>query len=374
MLLSDLQTPALLLDRPRLEGNIARMAARVAALGVAFRPHLKTAKSAEVAALVLGGRGGGVTVSTVREAEYFAAHGATDILYAVGVAAPKLDRLAAVQAGGARVALIADSVAAVDAAAARAAALGTVFDMLVEIDCGEGRAGVPPDDAAALLAVARAVDAAAALRLSGVLTHAGHAYACRTRQDIAAVAEAERAAAVRAAGVLRAAGLPCPTVSVGSTPTALLGGTREGVSEIRAGVYMFGDVSQAALGSCGVEDIAVSVLATVIGHRPEHNTLLLDAGALALSKDLGTADTGYGLVADAETAVPLPSLRVVRVYQEHGVVAAGEGALPYDRLPVGARVRVLPNHACMTGAMYDTYHVTDGGPRVIARWPRVNGW
>lgn len=370
MTFSHLPTPSLLLDRSRLETNIARMASRMAALGVAFRPHLKTAKSAEIAALVLAGQFGGITVSTVREAEYFAAHGITDILYAVGIAAAKLDRLAAVQAGGARVSVITDSVAGARACAAHAAALGAAFDVLIEIDCGEGRAGVTPD-ADALLDIAAVLAAGPGTRLAGVLTHAGHAYACRTPEDVAKVAEAERSAAVTAARRLRAAGHVCPTVSVGSTPTVLLGGARDGVTEVRAGVYMFGDLSQVELGTCREEDIAVSVLATVIGHRPEHNTLLIDAGALALSKDVGTRlgprDTGYGLLDG------WPGLRVERVYQEHGVVTA-PAPLPYDALPIGARVRVLPNHSCMTGAMYDAYHVTDGGAEVVAVWPRVNGW
>lgn len=376
--LDDLPTPCLLLDRPRLERNLARMTQRVAELGVAFRPHLKTAKSANIASLVQAqaGRHAGITVSTVREAEYFAAHGARDILYAVGIAAPKLDRLAAVQAGGARVTLLADSVAAVRAADERAAALGAGFDLLLEIDCGEGRAGIPPESEV-LLDVARAVEEASALRLIGVLTHAGHSYACRTPAAVAEVAEGERAAAVRAAERLRDAGYPCPVVSVGSTPTALLGGRRDGVTEIRAGVYMFGDLSQVELGTCALDDIAVSVLATVISHRPELNTLLIDAGGLALSKDLGTRlgpdETGYGLLADAATGAMLPGLRVSRVYQEHGVVTS-DAPLPYLRLPIGARVRVLPNHSCMTGAMYEAYHVTDGGAAVVATWPRVNGW
>ncbi|MCZ6523885.1 MAG: DSD1 family PLP-dependent enzyme, partial [Alphaproteobacteria bacterium] len=121
------------------------------------------------------------------------------------------------------------------------------------------------------------------------------------------------------------------------------------------------------------------VLASVIGRRPEKGLILIDAGALALSLDRSTAaleqDLGYGLVFDALARAPIAELRVARVNQEHGMVeGTGGAALPFDALPAGARVRVLPNHACMTAAMFDRYHVTDGGDEVVAEWPRCNGW
>ena len=377
MKLDDLQTPALVLDRGKLAANCATMAERAASLGVALRPHLKTAKSAEAARLATAGQFGGITVSTLAEARYFAANGFRDLTYAVGIAPGKLDEVARLQAGGAQVQLIVDEVAAVDAVAARAAALGADFRLLIEVDCGGGRAGVPPE-APELLAIGRAIEGAKHLTLLGVLTHAGQSYACASEAEIADVAEEERVAAVRAATRLREAGLPVPVVSVGATPTARFARSLDGVTEMRPGVYTLMDLYQMALGVCRADDIAVSVLASVIGHNPRTGRALIDSGALALSQDRSAsarlADTGYGWVCDAETGAPLPGLYVAEVNQEHGMIAATDGALPWARLPVGARVRILPSHACMMAAPYGHYHVVDGGSDVVAVWDKATGW
>ena len=370
--LQDLLTPALVLDRRILARNVDAMSERVRALGVALRPHLKTAKSADVARLALAGNAGGITVSTLREAAYFLEHGITDIAYAVGMVPGKLDAAAALRDKGADLKILTDSPDVARAIAAH----GAPHEVLIEVDCGDARGGVAPDGPE-LLDIARILDDAPSVRLAGVLTHAGQSYDCRDADAMAAVAERERAAAVTAAGRLRAEGLPSPVVSVGSTPTARFARDLTGVTETRPGVYMFCDLYQAGIGVCGREDIAVSVLATVIGHRPGDNTLLVDAGALALSKDRSTEklpeDCGYGLVCEADTARPIAGLLVGAVHQEHGAVT-GDAPLPFDALPIGAKVRVLPNHACITAAAYDAYHVIDGGTEVVARWPRCNGW
>ena len=385
MKLSDLDTPALILDRRRLEANLARMSERARALGVDLRPHMKTAKSAEVGRLATAGHSGGITVSTLKEAEYFAEHGFTDVVYAVGVSLDKLARVARLQAQGTRVTLLTDNLGVARGIGARAAELGARFEVLIEIDTGDGRAGVAPDSAA-LVEIGRALHGAEDVDLRGVLTHAGQSYACRKVAEVQEVAEAERAGAVRGAERLRAAGLPSPVVSVGSTPTAVHARGLDGVTEMRPGVYVFNDVFQAQIESCAMSDIAVTVLATVTGHQRARGEVVIDAGGLALSKDRSTAaaphDVGYGLVVDLACGDSLPELQVARVSQEHGVVAAmgaargttGGGDLPFDALPPGARVRVLPNHACFTAAAYEFYYVVDGGDEIVAEWPRVNGW
>jgi D-serine deaminase-like pyridoxal phosphate-dependent protein len=371
--LHELTTPALILDRARLEANAAAMTARAARLGPRLRPHLKTGKSLDVAQLALRGNFGGLTVSTLREAEAFADGGLTDIRYAVCISPDKFGRAARLAEGGVRLSLITDDASVAGALGAFAERRGVRFDVLVELDVGEHRTGVDPASEE-LLTVARAVHEAPTLSLAGVLAHGGHSYGCRDPHAVAEVAEQERSLSVSAAERLRAAGLPCREVSIGSTPTVMQARSAEGVTELRPGVYVFFDLFQAAIGSCRLRDIALSVLATVISHRPREGRLVLDAGALALSKDRSTAatahDRGYGLLTDLSGA-PLDDLIVTEVHQEHGEVA---GARPID-LPVGSRVRVLPNHACMTAAMYERYHVVEGSdPRVVARWERVNGW
>ncbi|MGH7066442.1 MAG: alanine racemase, partial [Acetobacteraceae bacterium] len=233
MKLADLPTPALVLERPVLTRNIARMAATLAPHRIRLRSHLKTAKSIDVARLALGEGRGGITVSTIAEAEYFAAHGITDILYAVGITPGKLAQVAKLNAAGANIAVITDDPETAGAIAAFEPPIRT----LIEIDSGEGRSGVLPEDAA-LLEIAATLGP----RFAGVMTHAGQSYAARDHGAIAAVAEAERRAAVGAAERLSAAGHKVAIVSTGSTPTALAARSFAGITEVRPGVYMFGDL------------------------------------------------------------------------------------------------------------------------------------
>lgn len=371
--LADLPTPCLVLDRGKLVRNIALMAEAVARHdGVALRPHMKTAKSVEVARLAVAGQMGGITVSTLAEVEYFAAAGFRDILYAVGITRAKLDRVAALRRHGVDLIIITDDAETAMAIAAHAKASGAGHRVLVEIDCGEHRGGMAAESAA-LLAVGRALGPLCA----GVMTHAGHSYACRSLAEIEAVAEAERLAAVTAASRLRALGLRIDIVSVGSTPTALHARSLAGVTETRPGVYMFQDLFQTQILSGNAENMAVTVLASIIHRRQAENRVVIDAGAMALSKDRSTAsaprDYGFGLVLDAAGRQSFGEAVVERANQEHGIVVGG-APLPFDRLAVGTHVRVAPNHVCMTAAAYDRYHVVDGGDAVIAEWERVNGW
>jgi D-serine deaminase-like pyridoxal phosphate-dependent protein len=374
--LADLPTPVLILDRQRLQANIARMQARAKELGVTLRPHLKTAKSAMVAELAVG-KTGAITVSTLAEAEYFARAGFRDILYAVPMAPQKLEQVGALIKSGVDLRIITDHPAVAQAAAEAGQRLGVTFRVMIKIDSGLGRAGLAPDSDL-LLPLAKALSQPG-VELVGVLTHAGHSYGANSVAEIERIAEEERVAVVTAATRLREAGFACPTVSVGSTPTALFATNLTGVTEMRPGNFVFFDLFQAGLGTCRLEDIAVSVLATVVSHHPGRNHVLIDAGGLALSKDTGAnknvPGTGYGRVCRPEAALPLEGMNIHDVHQEHGLLGGPE-APPVDfaGFPPGSRLRVLPNHSCMTGAMYDRYYVTDGGHEIVAEWDRVNGW
>jgi D-serine deaminase-like pyridoxal phosphate-dependent protein len=176
-----------------------------------------------------------------------------------------------------------------------------------------------------------------------------------------------------AAKALRDAGIACPVVSVGSTPTALSSRSCEGITELRAGVYMFFDMVQVGIGVCAVDDIALSVLTTVIGHRKDKNWIITDAGWMALSSDPGQS-RHYGLVCDAQ-GQPYPDLVVLSTNQEHGIVGIRPGAsASLPDLPIGTRLRILPNHACATAAQHDQYHLLDGKNHVAGTWPRFRGW
>lgn len=367
--LAELETPCLLLDVDRLKRNIDRFAGIASRHGVMLRPHLKTLKCVEAARLAVGG-GGPITVSTLAEAEHFARAGFRDILYAVGMAPAKLKRAKSIRDDlGARLLLLTDSTRLA------ASAAGGDFDFLIEVDCGDARGGVPADSPH-LIAVAEAIRAGGN-RVAGVLTHAGHSYGTDVPAEVAAIAETERRTAVTAATRLRAAGYEAEIVSVGSTPTVAFGARFEGATELRAGVYMPFDLDQMSRGVCTPDDLALSVLTTVIGHNREARRILVDAGGLALSKDVSAQGflprAGYGLVADPTTAARLGDLAIDAVSQEHGKIDVAADADWFDRLPVGAQVRVLPNHACFTAAAYPGYRLLEDGA-LAGTWSRVNGW
>jgi D-serine deaminase-like pyridoxal phosphate-dependent protein len=371
--LNSLNTPALILDKAIVERNTTRMSERMQVHGVSLRPHLKTAKSARVAKLATSGHSGAITVSTLAEAEYFLDHGFDDITYAVCIVPSKLPQAAALTTGGANLKILTDNA---DTAAAIAAYRHDVaFKVLIEIDCGDARTGLLPESPE-LIEIGTIINKAANAELCGVLTHGGHSYMAVDVDGIKQAAREERAAILRAAERLRDAGLPCPTVSAGSTPTAMHGETYEGITEMRPGVFVFFDLDQLARNACTREDLALSVLASVIGHNRHIGHLSIDAGALALSKDISAnahwPHVGYGVLCDPVTMAPLEGLNVAKVSQEHGVVPVSDESI-YERLPVGSKVRVLPNHACITAAGYNCYHVAEDS-QIVDQWDRVNGW
>jgi D-serine deaminase-like pyridoxal phosphate-dependent protein len=360
--LDTLATPVLVLDAARMDANIERMRLKLAPQDVLLRPHLKTAKSIEIARQMMETSQGPATVSTLKEAEQFAAAGVSDMIYAVGIATEKLDRAVALRRRGIDLALLLDSEAQARSVAAKVH------------ESGSHRGGLEFHDPA-ILVIARILHQGG-VPLRGVLTHAGESYNCAGLDDLAVAAEQERLAAVGTAEMIRAAGLPCIGVSVGSTPTALFGRNFEGITEVRAGVFVFFDLVMAGLGVCRPEDVAVSVLASVIGRRNDGKAII-DVGWMALSRDPGrSARTGsptFGAVCDVEGRL-LPGLAVVGVNQEHGIVGPLDAGVDC-RLQIGSRVRILPNHACATAAQHERYYVVrDSSPNIEAVWPRFGGW
>lgn len=372
-----LETPCLVLDTVRMERNIARLRQKMSDLGVGLRPHLKTGKSVDVARLMMPSPQGPATVSTLQEAAQFAAAGVRDMIYAVGVAPAKLARVLALRAQGVDLAVVLDTQEQAEAVATASRGAGTPIPALIEIDCDGHRSGVAPTDRTGLVAIANELQQGAELR--GVLTHAGGSYSARGPQALQQAAEEERDAVVTAATILREAGYSCPVVSVGSTPTAHAAVDLNGVTEVRAGVFVFFDLVMAGIGTCRIKDIALSVLATVIGHQRDKGWSLIDAGWMAMSQDRGTArqaiDQGYGVVCDL-AGNPYPDLIVAQANQEHGIIMVRPGSqrtLP--EFTIGHRVRILPNHACATAAQHGAYNVIRGtSVKVEAQWERFGGW
>ncbi|MGM3277488.1 DSD1 family PLP-dependent enzyme [Ralstonia sp. 24A2] len=375
--LDALDTPAALIDLPRMQHNIARMQQRMNALGVTFRPHVKTTKCLDVVRAQVAAGAQGITVSTLKEAEAFFAAGITDILYAVGIVASKLPRAMALRGRGCDLKLVVDNVEAANAVVDHYRTHNERCEVWIEVDTDGHRSGITPEQDV-LLEVGRIL-LDGGIEVGGVMTHAGSSYDLHAQAALVALAEQERAGCVRAAQRLREAGIPCAAVSVGSTPTALATEHLEGVTEVRAGVYVFFDLVMHNVGVCKLDEIALSVLTTVIGHQPDKGWVIVDAGWMAMSRDRGTAkqshDFGYGQPC-ALDGTPFDGLTLIGANQEHGILAAGDGSVRDDlatRFPVGAKLRILPNHACATGAQFPEYHAVSsrGGVEV---WGRFHGW
>jgi D-serine deaminase-like pyridoxal phosphate-dependent protein len=359
----EIDTPEIMVDREVLVRNIERMAAGAAARGLALRPHAKTHKIPEIAALQLRAGAAGLTVATIGEAEVFAEHGVTDLfiaypLWATARGAERLRRLAA----GARIAVGTDSAEAAralgrhlaDAGAGGTESEGTGIEVLVEIDSGHHRSGVGPAEA---VEVARAATAAG-LRVAGVFTFPGHSYAPGMPAEAAGQ---ERRALAEAARLLADAGFEAARVSGGSTPSALL--TEAGpTTEVRPGVYVFGDAQQLELERCGLGDIALTVAATVVSRHEGApgipRRIVLDAGSKVLGSDRPAWATGFGRLRDH------PDARITTLSEHHATVVFPDGAeLP----PLGTRLRVIPNHVCVAVNLVDEVAVVSGGT-VVDRW------
>ncbi|WP_198730541.1 alanine racemase [Mycolicibacterium baixiangningiae] len=373
----DPQTPFLLADETKIDRNIDRLQAHLERFDVPLRPHVKTSKSTVITRKIWAGRTGPITVSTLAEGEVFAADGFTDILYAVGIAPDKLQRVVDLRRAGVDLTVLLDSIEQAQAVADASSTYGVPIPALLEVDCDGHRGGVLPGDPAAIT-IAEILNVGGA-ELRGVLTHAGESYFSYSPHERAAAAETERRTAVAVAETLRAAGHPAPIVSVGSTPTAHAVRDLTGVTEVRAGNFVFFDLVMAGIGVCALDDLALSAVVSVIGHRPDRGWILTDGGWTATSRDRGTAvqavDQGYGLVADIYGEL-LPDVLMSGASQEHGVLSVrpGSGAeLP--ALPIGTRLRILPNHACAMGIQHSKYSVVQGSsPVIVNTWERAQGW
>jgi D-serine deaminase-like pyridoxal phosphate-dependent protein len=372
MNLADLQTPCALVDLGRIEANATAMTERAHRLGVKLRPHVKTHKCAEAARIQVANHFGGIAVSTLAEARGFADAGFTDITYAVPVAPQRLDEIVDLNARIDRLAVLVDHISVVQAVEEVASASGITIPAWLKLDCGLHRAGVDPASELAVTLAGR-LARSPEIDFRGVLTHAGQSYGAKGRAEAAAFARDEVAVARNFADRLDDEGVAVPEVSIGSTPTMTAADALDGIDEIRPGNYLFFDAFQSAIGSCGLSDVAFSVLATVVSAFPEQHRAVVDAGALALSKDPGPThvdpDCGFGRIVAVEDQHPLPGLRLGSLSQEHGVVE-GPGVAA---LRPGVRLRILPNHSCLAAACFDRYHVIRG-TRVTDLWRPIRGW
>lgn len=370
------ETPYLLIDENRYLNNINRLYQHVEGLGSHVRPHLKTLRSPEAARYLLKEYDSPATVSTLAEAEGFADLGYTNILYAVGIAPHKLERAARLIKRGVNFHILLDTPEQALAVTTYAQQHGVVFSVFIEVDCDGHRGGLPPDSEA-LRALAEKIHAQKGAVLTGLMAHAGESYSCRTDEALRLAAKNE-CDAIRLAGKhLRSGGIPCPVLSIGATPTAHFSSELEGIDEVRAGVFTTFDLVMKNVGVCTIDDIALSVVTTVTGYNRDKNWVFVDAGWMAMSRDRGTAsqneDYGYGLVCDM-AGKPFDRICISVTNQEHGIIALpADSFLKTENFPIGSRLRILPNHACATAAMHQSYQVLlKNGEQQL--WRRFTGW
>lgn len=349
------------------------MSRRVAELGVRLRPHVKTHKCVEIARIQTDGHDGSVTVSTLAEARAFAAAGFRNVTYAVPIEPGKFEEAATLARDGVRLNVITDDAATPASLNEACKRTGSRLGMFLEIDCGDHRSGVNPDREA-VVTISREITEASDIDFAGLLTHGGHSYGQPSIDGVKAVATQERDVMAAAAEWLRSEGIEVPTVSIGSTPTIVHAEDLAGIDEVRPGNYILFDAFQTAIGSCAFDDCALTVLAAVVHRSFEQKKIIIDAGAIALSKDRGPVDRdpgcGYGRVLDLDGNDL--GLSVVGVSQEHGVISVEDDTL-LGRLKVGSRVRVLANHSCIAAAQHSHFNVLEGD-EIVDRWEIHRGW
>jgi len=372
MKLETLKTPGLVLDVAKVKRNAARMSRRLKQFGVDLRPHVKTHKCIEVARIQTDGHSGAVTVSTLAEARAFAANGFSKITYAVPIESGKFDEAIEISRD-CELSLITDDIEVPDQLNDAAKQANVHLNLFLKVDCGYHRCGVEPTQQEAT-EIPRRISNASNLRFAGILTHAGHSYSCQTKPELLALAKHERDVMADFGEALRKEVGQVPIVSIGSTPTITSVDHLDGIDEVRPGNYIFFDAFQATLGSCSFDDCALTVLASVVHRDRERRKVIIDAGAIALSKDRGPVglnpDCGYGKVLDL-SGKDL-NLTVSEMSQEHGVVIPKDED-SFDRLRVGSRVRVLVNHSCLTAAQHSHYNVLEGED-IVDHWKIHTGW
>jgi D-serine deaminase-like pyridoxal phosphate-dependent protein len=367
--ITELVTPSALVDLERVKKNISTMAIRAKEEGMSLRPHIKTHKCIEIGKMQVQAGAQGITVSTLGEAAAFADAGFGDITYAVPLGPDKFEGVKLI-GERAHLNVLVDHPNIVNQLSAFCKQVGIELDVLVKVDCGYPRCGIDPRSPAAVTLV-QDIHEQPHLNFRGILTHAGHSYAATSVPEIKTIAKQEQDVMIQFAKKLKAESveLTPEVVSIGSTPTVSLAESfQEGITEIRPGNYVFFDYTQFALGTCDVTDCALTVISSVISINPDR--IVIDAGVTALSKDRGpihiVQNPGYGMIIQDYREGRLASNVIIEsLSQEHGkLVFTGNSNFRFEH---GTKIRIIPNHSCLTANLFGYYHVLKG-ESVVDRW------
>ena len=375
-MIKKLITPCLILDQDIFENNINKIKKITSERKLIFRPHLKTAKSKEIAKISSKEFGNRAMVSTIEEIEQLQNCGIKDFLYSVAIVPSKFNRIANLLSNKCQITVSVDNAKVANLLVTFCQERKVKIPAVIELDLDGHRSGVRIIDQEKLLEIGSILHEASLLR--GVMSHAGESYALSDKLSLQNCAENEAEKTLKAANTLIDQGMNLELVTIGSTPPVISGKNFDGITELRAGVFMFFDLVQAGIGICNKNEIALSVLTSVISVNKEIEALIIDAGWMALSRDRGTSsqaiDYGYGQVCDIDGTI-IQDLLVTSAQQEHGIIQMKKGSP--NQLPEfvpGDLLRILPNHACATAAAHNKYHVVSKQNKEIKVWNRFGGW
>ena len=374
--IKELFTPCLLVEENKLSRNIQRIKSIVSKRNINFRPHLKTIKSKEITKMFLEEFGSCAMVSTIEEIEQLKDCGINDFLYSVAIVPNKLDRIAKSLSKNCNITVSVDHISMAQEIVNFYIKTGVKISAVIELDLDGHRSGVKPDAEDQLYGIAKCLNDAGLFR--GVMSHAGESYGLSNKKDLLECAKNEADQTLKAVSILEEAFINCELVTIGSTPTVLSDYQNDKITELRAGVFVFFDLVQTGVGICKIEEIALSVLTSVISVNKEINGIIVDAGWMAMSRDIGTSsqkiDYGYGQVC-YENGELIEDLLLTKVQQEHGIIQMRNGSnAKLPDIKTGDMLRILPNHACATAAAHGCYNVVNNKNEVTNVWDRFNGW
>ncbi len=360
-----MERPRLVVDVEKVRRNIFKILTRLRQSGVSVRPHFKTHQCAAIGELFRDAGITAITVSSLDMAGYFAAHGWRDMTLAVPV---NLGQLQAIREFDpqVRLHLLVDSVEATTALDDALGQFGRTKgkqSVWIKVDVGYGRVGVKWHDEQGLLRLAQLVDGSEHLELSGILTHSGHTYECRGRQEVMDRFEEGRKRMLNLKEMLARHEISA-AISMGDTPSASLAEQFEGVDEMRPGNFVFYDVVQAHVGSCSADEIAVATACPVIGKYEEDLKVVVYGGSVHLSKDSLSIDGErlFGQLAlpvhGGWQVIPLSEAKVVSCCQEVSKLIVSRNI--FDRIVLGQAIYILPAHSCLVADLYPNYITTDG--------------
>jgi len=357
--MNQIETPAFLVDWNKTRENAEMMIQKAKKASVRLRPHVKTHKTLEIAAFQSQDIGNPITVSTIAELLFYYQSGFKDCTYAVPITFDKWKKLALNESINLRaINFLTDDLQTVMAINEEAKKLNKSVNLYLKIDSGAHRAGLQPKSDR-LLDLATYVNEASKLNLIGLLTHAGQSYHTSDTEEKRKIVKQEINSIIDSAEWLELNGIPIKERSIGSTPTMMQGVNLKGITEIRPGNYIWFDLFQYHRGNCELDQIACSVLTAIIGVYPERNTILVDAGALALSKDAGFYQDGKVLYGQIKNH---PDWELVSLSQEHGIIHIGN--TDWTKLKVGDYIEIFPNHSCLTAACFEVYYCFKNEKRV----------